>query len=98
MEKIGKTLVSATKFLSDEINKIDGFKAPLFNSYHFNEFVIQSKNDINRIHKKLVEKGVDPGLVLNKQFPKFGNTMLCTVSETHSKEDLLTLVNGLKEV
>ncbi len=98
LEKIGRELVSKTKFLSDELNKIDGFKAPLFSSYHFNEFVIQSKNDINRIHKKLVEKGVDPGLVLTKQFPELGNTMLCTVSEMHSKEDLLTLVNGLKEV
>ena len=70
----------------------------MFNSCYFNEFVIKSEKNIEMIHKKLVEKGIEAGLVLKKQFPELGNTMLCTVSETHSEEDMLRLINALKEV
>ena len=98
LEKIGKELVSKAKFLADEINRIDGFKAPLFSSCHFNEFVVRTEKDIDRIHKSLLEKGIEGGLVLKKQFPELGNAMLCTVSETHSEEDMLRLINALKEV
>lgn len=98
LEKIGKDLVSKTKFLADEINKIDGYKAPLFNSHHFNEFIVKTKKDTNRIHKRLLESGIDSGIVLNQYFPELGNTMLCAVSETHSEEDMLRLINTLREV
>ncbi|PIV69256.1 MAG: aminomethyl-transferring glycine dehydrogenase [Euryarchaeota archaeon CG01_land_8_20_14_3_00_38_12] len=98
LEKIGKELVSKAKFLADEINRIDGFKAPLFSSCHFNEFIVRTEKDIDRIHKSLLEKGIESGLVLKKQFPELENAMLCTVSETHSEEDMLRLINALKEV
>ena len=98
LEKIGRELVSKAKFLADNINRIDGFKAPLFNSCYFNEFVIKSEENIEIIHKKLVEKGIEAGLVFKKCFPELGNAMLCSVSETHSEEDMLKLINALKEV
>ncbi|MDI6917294.1 MAG: aminomethyl-transferring glycine dehydrogenase subunit GcvPA [Thermoplasmatales archaeon] len=97
LEKIGKELVSKAKFLADEINQIPGFKAPLFNSCHFNEFIIKTEKDINRIHKRLLESGIDAGIILSQHFPELGDSMLCTVSETHSKEDMLRLINALKE-
>jgi glycine dehydrogenase subunit 1 len=98
LEKIGKELVFKAKFLADEINRIDGFKAPLFSSCHFNEFVVKTEKDTNRIHKRLLESGIDAGIVLNQQFPELGNAMLCTVSEMHSEEDMLRLINALREV
>jgi len=98
LEKIGKELVSKAKFLADEINRIDGFKAPLFSSCHFNEFVVKTEKDINRIHKRLLESGIDAGIILNQHFPELGDSMLCTVSETHSEEDMLRLINAMREV
>jgi 7-keto-8-aminopelargonate synthetase-like enzyme len=59
---------------------------------------VKTEKDTNRIHKRLLESGIDAGIVLNQQFPELGNAMLCTVSEMHSEEDMLRLINALREV
>jgi glycine dehydrogenase subunit 1 len=89
------------KYLAGEINKIDGFEAPLFKSYHFNEFVVRATLGdlaVERIHELLFEHGVHGGLVLKPHFPELGESMLLATTEAHRAEDHARFINSLKAI
>jgi len=84
--------------LSTSINKIQGFKAPLFSSPHFNEFTVSSKIDSSRVHQHLRKNDIEGGLVLDKIFPELGHAMLYATTEMHTKADHDKLVKSLEAV
>jgi glycine dehydrogenase subunit 1 len=83
--------------LARRITSIDGFKLR-FNGTHFNEFVIQCKNDANKINKTLLKYNIHGGIPLEKQYPELKNCMIFGVTEVHTDEDIEKLVTALKEV
>jgi glycine dehydrogenase subunit 1 len=82
--------------LSAMINKIPGFKAPLFNSPHFNEFVVGSQLESKRIHQHLEKMDIEGGLVLDRMFPELGHSALYATTEMHTKTDHERLVKSLE--
>lgn len=97
LRKLGLENLLKAKQLATELNKLQGFRAPFFRGYHFNEFVLKSETGIEKIKSKLLEKGIDLGIPLEKNFPELRNTLLCAVTEIITKEDIKKVVETLKE-
>jgi len=84
--------------LAAMVDKIPGFKAPLFKSPHFNEFVVSSQADSNKILQSLLHKNIQGGLVLDHMFPDLGHSTLYASTEMHTKGDFERLVEALEAV
>ena len=97
LEELSRINFEKGQKLAEEIESIDGFEK-MFDSVHFNEFVIKCNEDANNINKKLLKKGIQGGLILDTWYPEFKNCMLFGVSEMHSDNGIKKLVSSLKEV
>lgn len=97
LEELSKTNFEKGQKLSKLIDSINGFEKR-FTGTHFNEFVIKSQKDPNKINRELLKKGVQGGLILDKFYPELKNCMLFGVSEIHADKDIEKLVSALKEV
>lgn len=101
MFELGQNILQKSQYAIEEISKIKGIKGSKFNSVGFKEFVVDF-NDTNKtvseINKALLEKGIFGGKDLSEEFPELGQVALYCVTEVHLKEDIDTLVNGLREI
>lgn len=101
MYELGQNILQKSQYAIEEISKINGVKGSKFSSVGFKEFIVDF-NDTNMtvadINKKLLEKGIFGGKDLSIEFPELGQCALYCVTEVHLKEDIDTLVNGLKTI
>ncbi|MFX1363125.1 MAG: aminomethyl-transferring glycine dehydrogenase, partial [Promethearchaeota archaeon] len=84
-----------------KIGEIDGIKTPLFDAPHFKEFTVNVNEtgvSIGDIQRSLLELGVHGGRIISEEFPEFGETSLFCVTEIHTKNDILKLVDALSEI
>ena len=70
----------------------------MFDSHHFNEFVVESEIDPDKLSKELLRKGIIAGISLRRFFPQLDNASLFCATEMHSDKDLERLVSALREV
>lgn len=98
LREIASRNVENMHSLSTKIAKISGFKAPVFKSAHFNEFVVGSEIDSGKIHAELLARGVHGGLVLDHIFPELGRSTLYATTEMHTKQDHDKLVSALEAI
>jgi len=96
LEELGKINFEKGKQLADRITSIAGFEK-MFTGSNFNEVVIRCSQDVNKINKKLLKKGVQGGLILDRWYPELKNCLLFGVSEVHRDEDIEKFVSLLKE-
>ncbi len=96
LSELGSYLVKGPEEVAERINRIKGFRAPLFNSHHFREFLAVSDDDPEVINKNLLEHGITGGLPLKKWFPELGNAVLYCVTECCSDEDIDILIDVLQ--
>jgi len=59
-----------------------------FNAPFFNEFVLKTKIDTASFVKKMIERGILPGIPLEKFNPNWKNYLLVSVTEKRSKEEI----------
>lgn len=97
LEKLGKINFENGQKLAKRIESIHGFNK-VFNSIHFNEFIIKCDKDPNELNKKLLQKNIQGGLVIDNWFPKLKNCVLFGITEMHSDADIEKLIYALKEV
>ena len=98
LRRIAKKNMENTSKLMEKLKR-EGFKAPHFNSTHFNEFLVELPYNPHQISKKLIERGVHGGLPINEGcYRGIPNSMLLCTTEMHSEEDMNLLVKSLKEV
>jgi glycine dehydrogenase subunit 1 len=98
LEEIARINMWKAKKLSEEINKITGFKAPLFNSSHFNEFAVKLPIEPATLNKKLLNEGIQGGYSLKKYFPELGNSMILAATEKCTDENVNKLIVALKKI
>ncbi len=101
MVEIGEGIMARSRYAMLEIDKIEGVKAPVFQSPHFKEFVVNfdgTGKTVAEINKALLAREIFGGKDLTKEFPELGNSALYCVTEVHTKDDMDRLVNALKEV
>lgn len=100
MQELGQHLIQKSRYAMIELSEIDGVEAPLFKAPHFKEFVVdfnkagKSVEDINRL---LRERRIFGGKDLSREFPELGNCALYCVTEVHTKEDIDTLAQVLRD-
>ena len=96
LSELGAYLVKKPQEVAGKINDIKGFRAPIFDSHHFREFVAVSDDDPRMINMKLLKEGITGGFSLKKWFPELGNAVLYCVTECCSDEDVDRLINMLE--
>ncbi len=96
LSELGSFLVKKSEEVAERMNGIKGFRAPLFDSHHFREFVAVSDDDIEVMNKKLLKEGITGGLLLKKWYPELGNAVLYCVTECCSDEDIERLLGVLE--
>jgi glycine dehydrogenase subunit 1 len=101
MVEIGEGIMARSRYAMLEIDKIKGIKAPVFQSPHFKEFVVNfdgTGKTVAEINKALLAREIFGGKDLTKEFPELGNSALYCVTEVHTQDDIDRLVSALKEV
>ncbi len=97
LKELGITNFEKGQRLADRMESIDGFEK-MFDSVHFNEFVIKCDKNANIINKKLLNKGIQGGLILDQGYSEFKNCILFGISEIHSDNDIEKLISSIKGV
>ena len=100
MQELGQLIMQKSHYAMHEISKINGINAPLFQSSHFKEFIVDFNDTgktIKEINKSLLEKGIFGGKNLSNEFRELGESALYCVTEIHTKEDIDRLVQALDE-
>ena len=101
MVDIGEGIMTRAKYAMLELDKLDGVKAPLFRSFHFQEFIVnfdETGKTVAEINNALLERNIFGGKDLTHEYPGLGNNALYCVSEVHSKEAIDCLVSAIEEV
>lgn len=96
LSELGSLLIKKPKEVAEKINAIKGWRAPLFDSYHFREFAAVSDNEPDMINRKLLKEGIIGGFPLKVWYPELGNAILYCVTECCSDEDIERLLSVLK--
>jgi glycine dehydrogenase subunit 1 len=98
LREIARRNVENMRSLSSRIGALKGFKSPRFKSAHFNEFVVSSETDSEKIHRGLLSRGLHGGFVLDQAFPELGHSTLYCTTETHSRQDHDKLISALEAI
>ena len=101
MAELGEGIMTRSRYATLKIDKIPGLKAPLFQSSHFKEFVVNfddTSKTVGEVNQALLEKGIFGGRDLTGEFPELGESALYCVTEVHTQEHIARLVKALREV
>jgi glycine dehydrogenase subunit 1 len=101
LRELGETIMCKANYAIQLLSKIDGVKAPVFESVHFKEFTVNFDGtglSSKEVNEKLLERGIHGGKDVSKEFPELGKTALYCVTEIHSKEEIERLTACLEEI
>jgi glycine dehydrogenase subunit 1 len=101
MHELGTSILQKSQYAMKRLSALKGVKAPLFDSSHFKEFVVDFNDTglkIKNINKALLDKGIFGGLDLSEEFPEFGYCSLYCVTEVHTQKDIDRLAESLEEI
>ncbi len=98
LSELGSFLVRKPKEVASRINEIRGWKAPLFSSHHFREFVAVSDKDPDIINKELLKSRITGGLALKRWYPEMRNAVLYCVTECCGDENIERLLGALEGI
>ncbi|MEM3615776.1 MAG: aminomethyl-transferring glycine dehydrogenase subunit GcvPA [Candidatus Methanomethylicia archaeon] len=99
LRELCESIMYRSHYAMKLLNEIDGVKAPLFNSPHFKEFVVNFDDcelPVEAIHRGILRLGVHGGKIVKDEFPELGESALYCVTEVHSKSDIEKLVSSIK--
>jgi len=100
LRKLGETIMTKSHYAMRVLSRIDGVKAPLLDAAHFKEFTVNfdgTGRSAAGIHSELLRKGIQGGKILT-EFPELGETELYCVTEVHSRQDIDSLADALREI
>ena len=101
LRQLAETIAYRANYAISLLSKIKGIRTPIFKSAHFKEFTVnfdETGLKAGDINKKLLHAQVHGGKDISKEFPEMGQTSLYCVTETHSREEIERLRDGLEEV
>jgi glycine dehydrogenase subunit 1 len=101
MVEIGEGIMARARYAMLQLDGIEGVTAPVFQSPHFKEFVVNfdgTGKTVAEINQALLAREIFGGKDLAGEFPELGNSALFCVTEVHTKEDIDRLVGALREV
>lgn len=98
LQEVAAQNLQKSNYAKKEIAKIDGFEIS-FSTPTFNEFVVKAPKNAEEVLGKLLnEKGIIGGLALSKYYQNRENEFLVCVTETNTKAQIDSLVEGLRSI
>lgn len=101
MKELGEIIMHKANYAMQLLQKIDGVRAPVFNSTHFKEFTAnfdEAGLSVKEVNEKLLRLHVHGGKDVSKEFPELGETALYCVTEIHSEEEIEQLIEALTKI
>ena len=96
IQEVAQQCVQKAAYASKRIAELEGFSLP-FTGPRFNEFVVRGPFEAKKILSDLgKKKGIEGGLALFPFFSERPNDFLVCVTETNTREQIDSLVEGLK--
>jgi glycine dehydrogenase subunit 1 len=96
MRELGEMILQKSHYAARKLAEVGGVRIP-FSSF-FKEFVVtfDSKTPVSERNGQLLKKGIFGGKDISREFPELGNSSLYCITETHTRDDILRLVQALK--
>jgi glycine dehydrogenase subunit 1 len=82
------------------LSEIRGIRTPVFQSSHFQEFTVnfdEARISAQEVNRRLIEKGIQGGKDISKEYPELGQTSLYCVTEIHSRLEIERLRDVLEQ-
>jgi glycine dehydrogenase subunit 1 len=101
MEELGEGLMQRSLYTMRLLDSIDGVTCPVLTAASMKEFAVNfdgTGKTIEEINAALLDRGILGGQDLSKELPELGQSALYCVTEVHTKDDLHTLADALREV
>jgi glycine dehydrogenase subunit 1 len=101
MAELGEGIMARARYAMSRMDGIEGVRAPVFQSPHFEEFVVNfdaTGVTAQAINARLLERGIFGGKDLSHEFPELGQSALYCVTEVHTQADIDYLADTLQEV
>jgi glycine dehydrogenase subunit 1 len=101
MKQIGNLNIEKAYYAMHSLSKLKGVRAPVFNSAHFNEFVVNfdgTDRTVNEINRSLQKYGILGGKDLSREFSDLGQSALYCVTEMHTVHEIDRLAETLKQI
>jgi len=100
MQELGKVIMQKSQYAIKKLSEIKGIKAPLFDSPHFKEFIVDFNDTgmaVKDINIYLREHRIFGGKDLSREFPELGNCAMYCITEIHTKDEIDKLVQALSD-
>jgi len=98
LRKLAVDNVRRARDLASAVDRIDGFRAPVFQGAHFNEFTVRYRKGYEVVHRALLARGIHGGLRLARHLPELRDTALFATTERHTDEDRRRLIEALEAI
>ncbi|MGC9024270.1 MAG: aminomethyl-transferring glycine dehydrogenase subunit GcvPA [Chloroflexia bacterium] len=101
MAELGEGIMARARYAMVQLGRLPGVRVPLFQSPHFHEFTVNfdaTGKTVAEINRALLQRGIFGGKDLSREFPELGQSALYCITEIHTREDILRLVEALREV
>lgn len=97
LRKVAELCLQKGHYAAEQISKIDGFKIR-FPGHFFKEFVVETPFPASRVIKLLLKRNILAGIDLSRFDRKLKNSMLVSVTEKRTKEEIDYLAGSLKGI
>jgi glycine cleavage system P protein (glycine dehydrogenase) subunit 1 len=84
-------------YAKEKIAGLSGFRLP-FSAPTYNEFVVRMPKPVEKMNRRLRERGIIGGLDLGRFFPEMSECCLFCVTEMNSREEMDRLLESLGEI
>jgi len=96
LERLCRTIYDRSEYLKECLGGIPSVRVAEYPT--FNEWVLELPVPASDIAKKMMDKGIVPGLPLDMFYPALGNRLLVAVTERNSKADMDAFCRLIKDV
>lgn len=97
MREIGEHMVSKSHYALKRLRE-EGYNSPSFSGSFFGDLSLTTKIESRELSKRLANHSILGGLPLGRFYPELNNVSLFSFNETHSFEDIETLVSAISQI
>lgn len=100
MQDIGHTIMQNSSYAAQKLAHINGLRTPVFQAPFFQEFILNlddSGKSASQVNEFLFEMGIYAGIDISTEFPELGQSLLISVTEVHTVDDIDRLVTGMQQ-
>lgn len=96
LRSTARRLLDRAASLAARIDRVEGFRAPLFEGTYFNEVPVGVPGSPQGLTEHLLGHGIHSGLDVSRLLPEAGSVSLFAVTDRHREEHLDRLIKALE--